>query len=222
MQVLMGQAALQFAQRLAANPKSVYSMKEAAIIAGSLPTAYRRMNALKAMGMAQSSRGYFTLNTSVLYQPPYIIERLLPSLAALKRGRRFGRYYGESDIKFVMENIPNELITLDYKAWELTNFQYPVDLYVYVREVEKTVNSLRENGFSEGKKGRVVILPMLGDFHNKIERVYLDCIAKGGRSLQDAVAIELLHGDKLNIRGSFPIELVRKVQEDMVKPALEA
>jgi hypothetical protein len=56
---------------------------------------------------------------------------------------------------------------------------------------------------------------MIGDFSNEIERVYLDCIAKGGRSIQDAIAIQLLHGDQLTSKGIFPAEYVLKVQEDL-------
>ena len=53
------------------------------------------------------------------------------------------------------------------------------------------------------------------DSKNIIEQVYLDCIAKGGRNILDAIAIELKHGDKLNIKGKFAIDDVLKVQDDM-------
>src|SRR5207245_2644067 len=79
----------------------------------------------------------------------------------------------------------------------LTKFQYPLDFCIYVEDVEKTVRYLKQNKFSEGQKGRVVILPITGDFSNEIQRVYHDCLAKGGRSVQDAVAIELLYSDHL-------------------------
>jgi hypothetical protein len=61
----------------------------------------------------------------------------------------------------------------------------------------------------------VAILPKEGGFGNEIQRVYLDCLAFGGRSALDAVAIELLHGDQLSIRGEFPTDLVLKVREDL-------
>lgn len=215
-QLMIEESALLFAQRLIANPKPAYSMKKDALpIAGSLPTAYRRLNALKSLGLARSARGHFVLNTSVLVQLPHVIEKMRPSLEALGKSRRFGRYYNDSDIKFAEDNIEYGRFTLDYKAWELTKFQYPIDLYMYVEDVDKIANYLKDNQFSEGKKGHVILLPMTGDFTNEIERVYLDCIAKGGRSLQDAIAIELLYGSKLDVKGNFPIDLVRKVQEDL-------
>ena len=214
-QLTVNESALLFAQALFSNQKSAYSMKDDAIpIAGSMPTAYRRLNALKSLGIAKSNRGHFILNTSVLSQP-HLLKQLLTSLEAFGKGRRFGRYYNDSDIKFARDNIPNGLITLDYKAWELTEFQYPMDLYIYVDDVEGIANYLRDNHFKEGKKGHVILLPKVGDFTNKLQRVYLDCIAKGGRSLQDAVAIELLHGDKLDVKGTFSIDLVNKVQSDL-------
>jgi len=43
----------------------------------------------------------------------------------------------------------------------------------------------------------------------------LDCIANGGRSILDAVAIELLYGSEINIKGRFSVDTIRKVQEDM-------
>lgn len=209
-------SALLFAQKLVANPKPAYSIKkDAAPVAGSIPTAYRRLNALKAIGIAKSSRGHFMLNVSAVYQPTYLIERLLPSLESLRKGRRFGRYYNDSDIKFALGGVKHQLVTLDYKAWELSEFQYPMDLYMYVKDIDRAASYLKDNKFREGRKGRVVLLPMIGDFSNEIQRVYLDCIAAGGRSVQDAVAIELLHGDQLGIKGNFPVELVRKVQEDL-------
>jgi len=213
-QPILDGSAFLFAQKLSVKP--AYSIKEDAVpVAGSVMTAYRRLNSLKSLGIAKTGRGRFMINTTVISQPAYLVEKLLPSLISLKNGRRFGRYYSDSDVRFVMDNISHRLVTLDYKAWELTKFQYPADLYLYVDNIGNTIELLKNNGFSEGKKGRIVILPMIGDFSNQIERVYLDCIANGGRSVQDAVAIELLHGDKLNLRGSFPVDLIRKVQEDL-------
>jgi hypothetical protein len=76
---------------------------------------------------------------------------------------------------------------------------------------------LKKCNFSEGTKGRVVLLPRIGEFRNEIQRVYLDCIAYGGRSLLDAIAIEILHNEDLdpNIRGTFKTEDVLKVREEL-------
>lgn len=205
---------LAFAQGLP--PKLVYTVKDDAIpIAGSERTAYRRLNSLSHLGLANFRGGKFEINRAVR-QPYYIFEKLIPSLLALKQARRFGRSYGDSDINFIMKNFPeNSSITLDYKAWELTKFQTPSDLYMYVDNPEPFVSFLRQNKFREGKNGRIVILPKIGSFENLIERVYLDCIAKGGRSTLDAIAIELVNGDKLTVKGDFPIDYVLKVQEDL-------
>ncbi len=56
---------------------------------------------------------------------------------------------------------------------------------------------------------------MEGGFENEVQRVYLDCLAFGGRSTLDAIAIELLQGDQLEVKGEFPTELVLKVREDL-------
>jgi hypothetical protein len=206
---------LGFAQKL--SPKPVYNTRKDVIpISTSERTAHRYLRHLKELGfIGMSNRGHFIINRTAISQPIPVIEKLLPSLKALKRARRFGRYYNDSDVKFARNNIQCELITLDYKAWELTKFQYPSELCMYVEDIDKTASFLRENKFKEGQRGRVVILPMIGEFGNEIERIYLDCIAKGGRSIQDAIAIELLHGNHLISRGSFPVEYVLKVQEDL-------
>ena len=207
-------SSLIFAQKIGHKP--VYTMKDAITTAGSQATAYRRLNKLKELGIVKHKHGgLFTFTTNIATQPANIIEKLLPSLKSLKKGKRLGRYYTNSDIKFVKENLTYELITLDYKAWEITNFQSPRDLYVYVKDFEYALDLLKRNKFNSGKKGKVVLLPMEGNFNNEIERVYFDCIAKGGRSILDAIAIEILHGKYLKTKGYFTIDLIRKVQEDL-------
>ena len=211
---------ISFAQRL--QPKLVYSIKEDAIpIAGSERTAYRRLNALRNIGLAQFNKGRFNINRAVR-QPDYLFQKLLPSLIAFKNARRFGKLYSDADVKVVKKIISDKMpITLDYAAWELTNFQTPLDYYSYTENIEETATQLKEYGFSEGEKGHIVLLPKIGEFSNNIQRVYLDCIAKGGRNTQDAIAIEITHGDKLEMRGVFPVEYVTKVKEDMPKRMLE-
>lgn len=209
--------AIQFGQRLT-NAKSIYGIKEDAIpTAGSRATAYRYLNALSSLGLVISRRGNFQINTSVLSQSTHMIEKLLPSLYALKNARRFGKYYNSTDVNFVLKKHNHEFVTLDYKAWELTHFQYPSRLYMYVKDIDKAASYLKDNDFREGERGHIILLPMIGDFTNEIERVYLDCIAIGGRGLMDAIAIELLYGKQLRLKGTFPIELIRKVQEDLPK-----
>lgn len=212
-ELLKGDAFL-FAQKLDSKP--VYTIEDAISVAGSAKTAYRRLNVLKSLGLAKYKRGSFILKTNVVSQPANVIEKLLPSLIALSKARKFGRNYNDSDVRFAMNNIAdNKFVTLDYKAYELTKFQNPLDLYIYVKDVDKVAGFLKENGFKEGQNGHVILLPQIGDFTREIERVYLDCIANGERSTLDAIAIELLYEDKLSTRGLFSVQQVKKVQEDL-------
>lgn len=212
-ELLKGDAFL-FAQKLDSKP--VYTIEDAISVAGSAKTAYRRLNVLKSLGLAKYKHGSFILKTNVVSQPANVIEKLLPSLIALSKARKFGRNYNDSDVRFAMNNIAdNEFVTLDYKAYELTKFQNPLDLYIYVKDVDKVAGFLKENGFKEGQNGHVILLPKIGDFTREIERVYLDCIANGERSTLDAIAIELLYEDKLSTRGLFSVQQVKKVQEDL-------
>lgn len=204
---------IRFATMLA--PRISYSVTDAVKIAGSIPTVYRRLRLLESLGLATVLRGQFKINKAAL-QPQPVLEKLVPSLLALKEARRLGRKYHVSDINFIKNNLPeNSFITLDYKAWELTKYQIPQDLYVYVDDINKASDFLKSKGFSNGTSGHVVLLQKQHDFKNTIEQVYFDCIAKGGRNILDAIAIELKHGDKLNIKGKFAIDDVLKVQVDM-------
>jgi hypothetical protein len=212
-QELLKSDALLFAQRL--DRKPVYTIEDAISVAGSTKTAYRRLNILQSLGLAKYKRGSFILKSSVVSQPANVIEKILSSLFALSKARRFGRNYNDSDIRFAMKNIVDRFVTLDYRAYELTKFQSPLDLYIYVEDVDKVADFLKVKGFKEGKNGHVILLPKVGDFSNEIERVYLDCIANGERSTMDAIAIELLYEDRLSTRGLFPVQLVKKVQEDL-------
>lgn len=206
---------LLFAQGLDSRP--VYSVKQHGIgIAGSEKTAYRRIKSLVPLGLATFHRGQFSIKKEVVSQPLDVIEKMLPSLMALKQARRFGRSYNNSDINFALDHKPDSaIVTLDFQAWSLTKFQFPNDLYMYVNDVETGAKFLKDSGFSEGNRGHVILLPKIGSFENEIERTYLDCIANGGRSILDAVAIQLLYSEQIAIKGRFPVETVTKVQEDM-------
>lgn len=196
--------------------KIVYNIKKDAVpIAGSKETAYRRLAVFRNIGIIDYRNGHFSINQSIIKQPYHFIEKLLPSLSALKNARRFGRYYNEADIRFVKKNLPeHSFVTLDFKAWELTKFQQPTDLYAYT-DVDEFARFLKESGFSEGTRGHIVLLQTPDRIENEIERVYFDSIAKGGRGVLDAIALELLYPDQIRYKGQFPVESVAKVQEDM-------
>ena len=196
--------------------KPVYRASELFGPSGSRATAYRFIRRLQELGLAAETqrRGLFTVRSSA-FQPYQTLVHLLPSLRALKQARYFGRAYDESDVNYARRSLSG-MVTLDYRAYELTRFQTPHTFFVYAEAPEQQARSLRSAGFSEGSKGRVSILPKEdGGFENEIQRVYLDCLAFGGRSTLDAIAIELLHGDRLSVRGEFPTDLVLKVREDL-------
>ncbi len=214
-------SALLFAQELPTQP--VYTIKHlGAEFVGSKKTVYRRIKSLIPLGLATYNRGNFTIKKDVISQPFDVLKKLMPSLIALKNARRFGRSYNNADINFVINSMPEStMVTLDYKAWELTKFQFPNDLYIYVNDVDKGVSFLKENGFSEGSRGHIILLPKIGLFENQMERVYLDCIANGGRSILDAISIELLYSDQINTKGRFFIDTIKKVQEDLPQDQLD-
>jgi hypothetical protein len=194
--------------------KPVYRISEISALVGSRATAYRTTQTLQEMGFAlPTNRGFLQFRSS-LFQPIRLWSHLLPSLATLKQARYFGRSYDENDVSYIRNNVRG-IETLDYRAYELTKFQIPGTLFVYVRDFEGITRQLKEKGFSMGTRGRIAILPASDSLEDTIQRVYLDCLAFGGRNLLDAIAIDLVYGNELRIRGEFPAELVRKVEEDM-------
>lgn len=206
------EASLTLVQGLGSKP--AYHSNELFELAGSKATAYRIIDRLLELGWAERlNRGYFAVRSSI-FQPYWIWPHLVPSLQSLKQARYFGRAYGESDVVYAQRMIPG-VLTLDYRAYDLTQFQTPHTCYLYVDDVNHTARLLRENHFSEGKAGRVAIMPRSGSFDDEIQRVYLDCVAAGGRSTLDAIAIELLYGNRLTIRGEFRADVVAKVKEDL-------
>ncbi len=196
--------------------KPVYHVNDLRKITKSRASAYRILRELREAGFAeQVKEGYFTIRSS-LFQPFNLWPDLLPSLQALKQARFFGLSYNENDVRLARQ-ILNSVITLDYRAYELTQLQSPHLLFIYVGDADQAARALRKHKFWEGTRGRIAILPSIGSFENEIQRVYLDCIAYGGRSLLDAIAIEILHGENLDphVRGIFRAEDVLKVREDL-------
>ena len=206
-----------FAQGL--DDKALYSMKHDMTSNVSRMTAYRYIKELEDLGVLRSIRGKFILNNSAVNQPLRLFRKLLPSLRALKYARRFGKSYDDSDINFAKKNIQSKLITLDYKAWELTGYQSPLDLYMYVPDMNISAEYLKQHEFHEGQNGHVILLPLMDKFDNdnknEIQRVYLDCVSRGGRSINDAIAIELLYGDSLTQKAHFSVESVLKVRQEL-------
>ena len=203
--------------------KPVYRLDGLLRVAGSRATAYRVLGELREAGFAEQVKaGYFEIRSS-LFQPFYLWKHLAPSLEALKQARRFGRSYNGSDIKMARQLL-NGTVTLDYRAYELTGLQAPHSLFTYVADLDSAATALRERGFWEGTRGRVVILPHMGQVDDELQRVYLDCIAYGGRSTLDAIAIEIIYSEHLDpkVRGAFKSEDVLKVREELVSRELGA
>lgn len=195
--------------------RPAYRVSELYRLAGSRATAYRLLGQLVELGFAErQNRGYFSLRSSV-FQPYGLWPHLVPSLQSFKNARHFGRAYDESDVNYAKKSL-HGFLSLDYRAYELTGLQTTHQYYLCVDNVEETTRLLRRNGFSEGRAGRISITPKTGQFEDEILRVYLDCLAAGGRSTLDAIAIDLRYGDRLKVRGEFPVELVTKVEEDLL------
>jgi len=196
--------------------KAVYRIDDLLQVRGSRASAYRTLRELRQIGFAeQLAGGYFTLRSS-FFQPFFLWQHLIPSLNALKQARYFGRSYNEADIE-VARRLLRGTVTLDYRAYELTGLQMPHTFFVYVQDPDLATGVLRKHKFWEGTRGRVALLPSMGSFQNEIQRVYLDCIAYGGRSTLDAIAIEILHGEELDpkARGVFRADDVLKVKEEL-------
>lgn len=198
--------------------KPVYQVSDLQKIA-SRATAYRLLGELQEVGFANKVKdGYFTVRSS-LFQPFYLWSYLLPSLLAIKQARYFGLSYNENDVRLAQHHLDG-VVTLDYRAYELTGYQRPHTLFLYVNDIHLAAATLRSHNFSEGTRGRVAIMPRAELIQNEIQRVYLDCIACGGRSMLDAIAIGIVHSDKLDpkIRGAFKSEDVLKVKEELAPP----
>ena len=196
--------------------KPVYRLDELLQVTGSRATAYRTLAELRRIGFVnQVKEGYFTIRSG-LFQPFYLWQHLIPSLCALKQARFFGRSYNESDIR-AARKVLSGTVTLDYRAYELTGFQVPYAFFLYVDDLDSASTTLHECKFWEGTRGRVAVLPRTGSFRNELQRVYLDCLAFGGRSTLDAIAIEILHSESLDpkTRGVFRCEDVLKVREEL-------
>lgn len=217
-----------FAQKID-RKKLTYSVKEDLLSIGTRATVYRRLKDLVSLGIiTKANNGRFIINNSfVISQSVLLFEKLIPSLRSLKNGRRFGRYRNaRSDLKFAEDIITNNgykiMTTLDFKAWKLTKYQYPLNLYIYVNDIDSAVNLLKNNKFNErrrkrigGREANIILLPPIGDFTNEIQRVYFDSIANGGRSINDAIAIELLYGNKLEYKGNFDKNEIESVRENL-------
>jgi hypothetical protein len=199
--------------------KPAYTLDELAHATGrSKQTAYRYLTELEQNGFVITfHRGAFSLRDSV-FLPTTIIPHIIPSLRALRQGRKFRLRNGKPGIANAMKLLREAggLPTLDYAAYEITAYQTPETFYFYPDSFEKSVHLLRENGYVESSKGKVVLLPRIGDFSEPILRVFYDSLAIGGRGILDAIAISRKHPEKTKSSGylDFLLALARKVEQD--------
>ena len=122
---------LAVAQALSAKP--ICRASELYGPAGSRASAYRAIHKLEELGLVTETlqRGYFSIKSAVLQ--PYPVWLLTPSLRALKQARYFGRFYNESDVHLGRRKLKG-VVTLDYRAYELTKLQQPRTFYIYVKD----------------------------------------------------------------------------------------
>jgi hypothetical protein len=193
-------------------PRMVINTRSLVKVAGSKATLGRALKVLESHGFIRGRTKGWVVFINALWQPTYVIESILPSLKALKNRVPI------KCSKKVFRTRGYFPVTLDWKAWELTGYPTPRTLYLYadsVEEVMKTLQAADQSKTSNTGNELVYVLPKVGEFHNTVERTYLDCVAQGGRSWLDAVAIELLYPHELSVKASFPVDLVAKVLEDL-------
>jgi DNA-binding transcriptional ArsR family regulator len=199
--------------------KSAYTLDEMARATGrSKPTAYRYLAELEKNGFVITlNKGAFSLRDSV-FLPITIIPQIIPSLQAFKRARRFRLRNGKSGIakaRGLLGKVEG-MSTLDYAAYDFTGYQTPETFYFYPNSFDMALNVLRENHYVESPKGKVVLLPRVGDFSEPILRVFYDSLALGGRGILDAIAISRKYPEITKSSGYLDhlLNLARKVAED--------
>ena len=183
--------AIAFARRL---PRAViHRIRDMPSAAGvSEATARRRVDELAGMGLADHWNGSFTVRHDVVRHPIEVLAAMRPSLLALGRARRFSRRKNNADVAFARKHLPpGSFVTLDYPLARLTGYQSAWWYYACVDDPVAFASLLEDDGFSEDRMGRVVVAPKIGAFDNEKERLLLDCLADGGRSYCDAIALLL-------------------------------
>ena len=199
--------------------KAAYTLDELAhATRRSRPTAYRYLTELEQNGFVIAHHGgAFSLRDSV-FLPATIIPHIIPSLHALKKAKRFRLHNGKPGVtraKKLLSEVSG-MTTLDYAAYEITGCQTPDTFYFYPDLFEEAVQLLRANNYVESPKGKVVLLPKIGDFSNPTLRVFYDSLALGGRGMLDAIAISSRYPDitKSSEYLNFLLSLARKVEQD--------
>ena len=183
----------------------VHIFRDMPSVAGvSEATARRRVDELVEMGLAERRNDSFMVRHDAVCHPIEALNTIRSSLFARMRARCFARRRNDSDITFVRRHLPpGSFITLDYPLARLTGYQTAWDYHVCVDDPDALASLLEENGFREDDLGRVVIMPKIGQFDNKKGRLFLDCLAEGGRGYYDGMALLMLHADSPPASAAF-------------------
>ena len=164
-------------------------------------TARRRVDELAGMGLAVRRKGAFTVHHDAICQPIEVLDAMRPSLLALGRARRFGCGGGSTGIALARRRLPpGSFVTLDYPLARLTGYGPARDYCACVDDPDAYASLLERGGLREDGAGRVVVMPKLGRFDNKRVRLFLDCLAAGGRWYGGAIALCVIYGDTLPLK----------------------
>ena len=195
----------------------VHSFCDMPSVAGvSEATARRRVDELAKVGLAERLNDSFMVRIDAVCYPIEVLETMLPSLLAHVQARRFARRKNGSDLTFARRHLPHgSFVTLDYPLARLTGYQTAWDYHVCVDDQEAFVSLLEENGFREDDLGRVVVMPKIGKFDNEKERLVLDCLADGGRSYCDAIALLMLHIKSSPVHATFSTNEINDVLRNL-------
>ena len=174
------------------------------VVGVSEATARSMVDELAKVGLAERWSDSFAVRHDAVCHPIEVLKAIRPSLLALARAKRFARRRNGSDLTFARRHLPpGSFVTLDYPLARLTDYQTAWNYYVCVDDPDAFASLLGDNGFQEDKLGRVVVVPKIGRFDNKKERLFLDCLADGGRGYCDAIALLMLRLRASPVRAAF-------------------
>ena len=139
---------------------------------------------------------------------------LRPSIRALER--RVG-FKGDPDHTAELIRPKTALSTCGRGAYELLKWDpSKLDLYVYVDDIRKVASEITQNGCKKGDTASIYLMQKEEELKNPFERVYMDCIAKGGRDLIAAAYLEIHFPKKIG-NPLLSREFVKEVRETSPK-----
>lgn len=176
---------------------------------------YRRgsLLILDDAGLVESAEdpGYVVFKSCAWAYDDSKLELLLPSLYSLRHRRD---YLGDPDrVEGVLPK--GTLVTLTRGAFDLVGKDARgEDLYFYLLKPNEFVKELGGREREANADAKVHVLEPAGNLDDKIWRVYLDCIAAGGRGPQAAAFLEILMPEKIK-EPILSKDFVESVRETM-------